>query len=76
MVFRDFGGNDHRLRPFTVEVEGPPPAYGQRKKKKFISRKSLLQKPPNKNKNKTESFHLFHLVNQNQINNYLIPTHK
>ena len=20
VVFRDFGGNDHRLRPFTVEV--------------------------------------------------------
>ena len=34
VVFRNFGGNDHRLRPFTVEVLWPTSVYGQREKKK------------------------------------------
>ena len=36
----------------------------------------IMQKPPKTIKIKTGSFHLFHLMNQDQINNYLIPTHK
>ena len=46
-------------------------------KRKFILSKSLpIYEAKTPKKIKTESFHLFHLMHQDQINNYLIPTHK
>ena len=48
------------------------------KKRKIISSKSLPiydAKTAQKNE-KLKAFNFFHLMNQDQINNYLIPTHK
>ena len=78
MFFRDFGGNDFRLRPFTVKVQLPAPAYGQREKRKIYFEYVLTDiQVCGRNrlkKNKMKAFTL--LMNQDQINNCLISTHK